>query len=555
MLKSRWFVLAVTACPWFFLLLGHAAGQETRSEPILSPQVVIDQALLKEKSYAENLVAYAPLAETYLQEFRADAKEGDVPKKDFYSISQLTFSKGVEAKSFMESSFLQRLGSHFGFGVSYRSAGFAEPALFTQANFDRNNYNFQYVRREFLGEIRCYVFDVAPKKPRKGDFAGRIWVEDRDFNIVRFNGAFAGDSSFRLFFHFDSYRENVKPGLWLPTYIYAEESDKPYGFLIKGHLRIRALTRIWGYERKQFRMDEFTTIHVEDPAGVKDQTDPRKDSTPLEAMRGWRQQAEDNLLDRMQVAGVLAPKGEVDKVLQTVVNNLIVTNNLDIQPEVRCRVLLTTPLESFTIGHTIVLSRGLIDVLPDEASLAAVLAHELGHIAASHAVDTQFAFHDRLIFDDYQVGQRISLKRNPTEEKEADEKGLAFLKNSPYKDKLENAVLFLRAAHKASRETPQLLRGHFGNTIDLEQRVARMVAVAGSAQQESALPWDRIAALPLGARVKVDALNGQVTMAKSKPVPLYSPRDKMEFQLAPLTPFLYRLPSQPARMASASPGM
>jgi len=37
--------------------------------------------------------------------------------------------------------------------------------------------------------------------------------------------------------------------------------------------------------------------------------------------------------------------------LQNVVNNVMITNNLDIQPEVHCRVLMTTPLESFTIGH------------------------------------------------------------------------------------------------------------------------------------------------------------------------------------------------------------
>jgi Zn-dependent protease with chaperone function len=78
--------------------------------------------------------------------------------------------------------------------------------------------------------------------------------------------------------------------------------------------------------------------------------------------------------------GLLAPQGDVETVLETVVNNLEVTNNLDIQPVVRCRVLLTSTLESFTIGHTIVLSRGLIDVLPDEVSLANMRAHEMVHI-------------------------------------------------------------------------------------------------------------------------------------------------------------------------------
>src|SRR5205807_5518038 len=96
--------------------------------------------------------------------------------------------------------------------------------------------------------------------------------------------------------------------------------------------------------------------------------------------------------------GLVAPEGEVDKVLQTVVNNLMVTNNLDVQPEVRCRVLLTSPLESFTIGHTTVVSRGLLDVLPDAASLAMLVAHELGHIALGHSLDDRLAFNDRLFF-------------------------------------------------------------------------------------------------------------------------------------------------------------
>ena len=71
---------------------------------------------------------------------------------------------------------------------------------------------------------------------------------------------------------------------------------------------------------------------------------------PVEAQRAWEHQAEINVIDRLQRIGLLAPEGEIDKVLQTVVNNMMVTNNLDIQPEVHCRVLMTTPLESFTVG-------------------------------------------------------------------------------------------------------------------------------------------------------------------------------------------------------------
>ena len=63
------------------------------------------------------------------------------------------------------------------------------------------------------------------------------------------------------------------------------------------------------------------------------------------------------------------------------------SHNIDVEPEVRCRVMTTTTLESYTIGHTIVLSRGIVDVLPDEASLGAILAHELSHVVLGHRLD------------------------------------------------------------------------------------------------------------------------------------------------------------------------
>ena len=150
----------------------------------------------------------------------------------------------------------------------------------------------------------------------------------------------------------------------------------------------------------------------------------------------WERQAEDNAIERLQKIGLLAPPGDVDKVLQTVVNNLLVTNNIDLQADVRCRVLLTSPLESFTIGHTIVISRGLLDVLPDEASLAMVLAHELSHIVLGHPFDTKLAFNDRMFFPDEDSFQRLDFKRTPADEEAADTKALELLKNSPYKDKL-----------------------------------------------------------------------------------------------------------------------
>jgi hypothetical protein len=82
------------------------------------------------------------------------------------------------------------------------------------------NYKFDYVRQEFLGEVRCLVFDVTPQPHAgKGRFLGRIWVEDQGFHVVRFNGAYTGSSKTSYYFHFDSWRVNSGANQWLPAFI------------------------------------------------------------------------------------------------------------------------------------------------------------------------------------------------------------------------------------------------------------------------------------------------------------------------------------------------
>jgi hypothetical protein len=274
------------------------------------------------------------------------------------------------------------------------------------------------------------------------------------------------------------------------------------------------------------------------------------------AQRHWERQAEDNAMERLQKIGLLAPPGDVDKVLQTVVNNLEVTNNLNIEPDVHCRVLLTTPLESFTIGHTIVISRGMIDVLPDEASLAMVLSHELAHIALGHELDTKYAFNDRLFFPDDQTFERLGFQHSPSEEDAADKKGLEFLKNSPYKEKLATAGLFLQALQDRTPELRNLIRPHLGDGLGNPKSMRMEELVSGAPKLQEART-DQVAALPLGGRIKVDPWTNKIELVKAKPVALTSAREKMPFQLTPFFPFLTRLDAEksaPEKVASGAPG-
>jgi len=262
-----------------------------------------------------------------------------------------------------------------------------------------------------------------------------------------------------------------------------------------------------------------------------------KDNVPVEAQRTWERMAEDNALDHLQKIGLLAPAGDVDKTLQTVTNNLIITNKLEIEPDVRCRVLLTLPLESFTIGHTIVVSRGLLDVLPDEASLAMILAHELGHIVLGHGVDTSLAFTDRFFFPDIDAFQHLDFERDKADEAAADTKALELLENSPYKDKLSGAGLFLKALQDRSPALTHLITAQLGNRV-ANGNATRMAALFTSAPPLQKRSLDQISALPIGSRIKLDPWSNQLTMMNGNHVALLYPKEKMPFEVTPFSPFL-----------------
>jgi hypothetical protein len=519
----------------------HLPASTTLSAPGSFDQV-IDRIVEREHFFVAQMRHAHPLVETYIQNMKADKDVGAVPVSDRYFLGRLDMSNGTDDRSFIgQPGFGRRMldGLTSVYAMHFLPMGFAQMVILDD-DFQKKYYNLTFVRREFLGEIRCLVIDVQPKEGgRKGRFLGRIWVEDQDYNIVRFNGTYYPHTRTAYYLHFDSWRLNLRPGVWLPAYVYSEESDLKYK--MTQNLHFKAQTRLWGYDLKNLgRNEEFTSIQVDSPDSVKDQSEAAQDATPVEAQRKWQHQAEENAIERLQKVGLLAPSGEVDKVLTTVVNNLIVTNNLDVQPEVRARVLLTAPLESFTIGHTIVVSRGLLDVLPDEASLAMVLARELGHIVLGHQMDTKFAFNDRLFFADEDTFSSINFKRSTSDEDEADKKALEFLANSPYKDKLANAGLFLKALQTRAPDLKNLIRARLGDGL-VSGKTLRMSALLNSAPQLDERKKDQIAALPLGGRIKVDPWSNEAALAKTKPVALLSAREKMPFEVTPVFPYLMRI--------------
>jgi hypothetical protein len=518
--------------------MAAAAAARPTDQPRTMEEVV-DRVIVNENHLNQEIRRYSPLVETYIQNQKPDNNLGFVPAGDKYFLGRADFSKGVNLVSLTDAAttgkkIFSGIGNFFSFAMQYLPNGFLQMIFIDTNGFDKQHYKFDYVRREFLGEVRCLVFDVSPQeKAGKGRFLGRIWVEDQGFNVVRFNGAYGGAGHASWYFHFDSWRTNAQPGLWAPSFVYSEEKDLHYALTKK--LDFKAQTRLWGYNLGHAGQEqELSKILIE--STVQDDTKTANDLSPVQAQRSWDRQAEENVADRLQRIGLMAPKGEVDKILETVVNNLEVTNNLDIEPEVKCRVLMTTTLESFTLGHTIVLSRGLIDVLPDEASLATVIAHELGHVVLAHRMDTTYAFFDQLLVDDKDTFRHFGFARTQAEEQAASAKAVELLNNSPYKNQLANAALFLSALQVRQKQIPNLISAHLGDRVatiaDLQGKVATDAAQKNNPQM--------IAALPIGGRVKLDVWSDRLDLIKSKPVGTVAEREKMPFEVTPFMPYLTR---------------
>jgi hypothetical protein len=530
------------------------APQSVPRTPVSIDQVV-DQIIEREHGLMTFLKNRTPLVETYLQNLTPDQKMGAVPKEDHYFLGRLDMSDIIDRRDYLakQTSFQQSLmgGVTKLFRIQYQPMGFSWMVFVDRQNFDRNHYDFHYVHREFLGEVRTLVFEVTPKKNAgTGLFQGQIWVEDQDYNIVRLNGTYVPRPKNAFYFHMDSWRLNLVPGYWIPSYIYSEEGDFSYGS--KDKQAFKAQSRIWGYDvMKDSRDDELTDLKVE---AVKDESAVAQDLSPLEAQRAWQQQAEDNVVERLQRAALLAPSGDVDKVLQTVVNNIQITNNIDLPRPVRARVMVTYPLETFSVGNTIVISRGLLDTLPDEASLAAVLCHELAHIVLGHNLGSKFAFNDRMLFSDESTYQNFGFRHNPDEEAAADAKAVELLKNSPYAQKLGSAGLYLKQLQARGPMLSALLTAHLGNNLsDSKGQITRLSALMGSAPTLDESKLDQIAALPLGGRIKLDPWGDHVEMIKAAAVSYTSVRDKMPFEVTPFFPRLTRLGSGAATTAENAP--
>ena len=539
---------------------------------------LIDKAIAREKKVIDVVKERAPLVETYIQTMKPDPVMLQIPESDEHFLGRVEFGKVINdtayeagpkagekpagKTSFLKKplSFLEGLSGSL--HLQFHEAGFTQMLLMDSHDFDRVHYKFAFVRADFLGNVPTWVFDVTPASGKKdvGRFFGRLWIETKGGSVVRFNGDFDGsDKDHQEFYHFDSWRTNVQPDLWLPNSIYVEESDPKSR---TSTLKFKAINYIWGYVLKVPNKDaENTSVEV---VGGADVSNDAQDVSPLGAQRAFIQQAEDNVIERFFQAGLLDAPSDFDKTLEALANNILAYNNIAVSSPIRVRTLLTEPLESLAVGNTVILSKSLIDttavITQDGAqqmgNLNALLAFQVAHIITGHRLDTKYAFNDRLLFPDNAAFKRIPMHHTDEDNIEAAKKAMDLLNAKELADGQKYFGLYLQQlaqrvkALKALNE-PVLGDGLVKSDTDSNFWMAAMIPKSPKLDVKDV---KQVAAQPLASFLRFDPWTDQVVTMHTAYEPILNARDKMPFEVTPVYLKLryYEAPAPPAAAPAAA---
>jgi len=546
-------------------------------KPTAAQNALIDKAIVREKEVVKVVKERAPLVETYIQNIKPDPILLQVPESDQHFLARVDFSKVInddeykgykgnfQAKKSRFDYFKNSLSALSGINNSLRltvhESGFVQMILMDSNNFDRQHYSFSFIRNDFLGSTPTAVFYVTPTATGRkavGRFFGSIWIETKGGNVVRFNGDFAGtEQTIREFYHFDSWRTNIQPDLWLPTAFYVEESDPKS---TSSTLKFKAINYIWGYALKVPPTDaENTSLDV---VNAQDVSADAPDLSPLGQQREWVQQAEDNVITRLFQAGLLDAPSDFDKILEALANNILVYNNIQTSRPIRVRMLLTEPLESLAVGNTIIISKSLIDTTSVSSTdgaqqmgnLNAILAFQLAHIILGHRLDTKYAFNDRLLFPSTSVFSRIPMHHTAADNAEAAKKALDLLNVKELADGQKYFGLYLQQLQQRLKALPALNQPMIGDGLiksDSDNGLW-MEAMVPKGIKLDMKDLKQQAAMPLANFLRFDPWTDQLVQIKAAAEPILSDRDKMPFEVTPVyLKLTYFKPATPAAGTAA----
>ena len=250
--------LALSACaPLLAMLFPLALAAQTNCDdgngPLNSaqPQGITVQDLVQKFAGQEEVFKDARNHYAYTQDVTVQTLDGDTVSGEFRETTDVLYDdqgKRVEKVTYAPPNTLK--------GISITKEDyddFRNRLPFVLTTQDLGQYNISYVGRQHVDELDTYVFDVAPKKVDKDGgprfFDGRIWVDNRDFQIVKTCGKNVPDihkkNSENLTPKFVTYREQIDGQYWFPTYTRADDDLQ----FRNGPVHIREIVKYTNYKR------------------------------------------------------------------------------------------------------------------------------------------------------------------------------------------------------------------------------------------------------------------------------------------------------------------
>lgn len=266
--------------------LGVIAQQSSAKDsvrPMNLPQAEIDRIIksftTKESEFRQALTQYSFRREVIVQ----DIGGSDQVRGEYRRDSQFILSDQGER---IERVLFSPLSTLVSFTVSNKDLeDFSGVQPFALEVSKINQYNFKFVGKEKIDELDLYVFDVAPKvlpDPKKTTerfFQGRVWVDDKDLQIVKTRGKgvpeVKGGKNEELYPVFETYREQVDGKYWFPTYTYADDTLD----FSNGLAHIREKIEYKDYEK-------FASKVIIKDVGVEDKSDDKPTEKPNQKPNG-----------------------------------------------------------------------------------------------------------------------------------------------------------------------------------------------------------------------------------------------------------------------------
>jgi hypothetical protein len=241
------FVIAVAVCGSLSLgALGDEGPLDSAQPKGITPEEIIQRFAAKEKEFKIALDQYG-----YRQTVKVQTVDGDTPDGEYQQVFDVSFDdqgKKIKNVVFAPQSTLQRIL------MTEQDIDDIENRLpFVLTSDEINEYSILYAGQQQEDDLHCFVFDIAPKQiqGKKRYFQGRIWVDDKDFQIVKTFGKSVPDinkkkGSENLFPKFTTYREQVVDGpYWFPVYTRADDTLH----FSNGDVKVREIVKYTNYKK------------------------------------------------------------------------------------------------------------------------------------------------------------------------------------------------------------------------------------------------------------------------------------------------------------------